>query len=909
MAILPTFESVLLEISQCIGLERPSHTKNKEKFIKLEKRLKSHIDMMKGEIEGIFDALEIGDAARRIALFNLGDWSNFHRFLSDNVWTFDASAQQVVWHMCAFSYAPAAGRILASCTLDEPFDTGMPGGEFWFLPNVDPATQTVSLPLPQVFDWLLDLCGQSIDQLALALNAARTEADPDADAAEKIKRTLYKWRDETIPHAKSIGDYFRDNVILEFQGALELSGELSHEKRLAAALTFIRRKKLDAEALRSQIPMGQPGRIEAVMHGDASIDEQAEFVRLLELRYARPSMGTIRQRLRIARAVQDGYKRLVEFLCPGVAFTCGNANENKVLQLFALFRLSYNATVEAYKSAETEWELDVFFERRLPDLDLETLFLSVTPSRRATAKSEVADLLTHRFAALDAQAPLDDFFALDSADTLRVAQTKALLLKDLVESRKREIALKDRARRSSPWRALQAETDYLAVCQLALSDDASPKARQAAIERMRELAKSPQQVVGAIVCALGNLLNCSPSDRPRDVEMRVEALLDEAESNPGRDTWALPLLQYRAKHCLARNQFKQAVEFFRKAIDCGFQRNFGPLFAEAARDLMATLVADRRLDPVKHERPYRIMLASTIIEGHPRDINIEDVAKEVAEYFWDTLYKPYPGYPKERPIAQAQVEKILGDTSRMIENGDWDSLLHWFDENAKVFRENALDSVRGDSVLLSWLKLLNGLEANMPGMQSMVPAELTDEVRRFAGHLERRRHAIRLLLKAWPEQANITDFKQQSPLILAADRDDVLIVRTLLEAGAAVDQRDFLGRTAVHAVVKGGSPECLTAILACRPNLHIVEDDKGNSALHTALRLGRSDMLPPLVKADPGLLDLANADGLTPLEMGEDILDGWAVFERAMNANQVKIGLHSDYVSCVEYLRRVTTDN
>jgi len=88
-----------------------------------------------------------------------------------------------------------------------------------------------------------------------------------------------------------------------------------------------------------------------------------------------------------------------------------------------------------------------------------------------------------------------------------------------------------------------------------------------------------------------------------------------------------------------------------------------------------------------------------------------------------------------------------------------------------------------------------------------------------------------------------------------------------------------------------------------RPNLHIVEYGKSNSALHTALRFGRSDMLPLLLEADPGLLNLPNADGLTPLEMAERIPRNWPVFERAMKAKHVKIGQHSAYVSCVEYLR------
>ncbi|WP_175984848.1 MULTISPECIES: ankyrin repeat domain-containing protein [Burkholderia] len=906
MAILPTFESVLLEISQCIGLERQS-SKKQEKFVKLEMKLENHQAMVKSELEGIFDALEMSEIARRDALVNLADWTAFDRFLSQAVWTLGASARQVIWHMCAFSYAPAAGRLIANWNLGEPFDQGMPGGEFWFLPNIDQTTKQLSLPVQHVVDWLMDLLGLPMDQVALNLGGAKVRDNTDAPQ-DSMERTLYKWRNGTIPRIQSINDYFPDDATLKFEGALDLPGELPHGERIAAALAFVHHKKLDAEALCSQIPMTQPGRIEAIMNGEASPDEQDEFARLLEVRYARPSMRTVRLRLRIARAVQDGYKRLVAFLCPDVAITCPDANENKVLQLFGLFRLSYNLTVEAYKCADTEVEQDAWFERHLPPLDRATIFLSVAPSCRATAHYNLADLLTHRFTTLDAQAPLDDFFPLDGADALRITQTKGRLLSDFLEIEQRVNHLKDRVRTSSPWRALQAEGDYWAVSQLALSDDISPRAHQAAIERMRELAKTPEQAAGVLVCALGHLLNSRSSDRPRDVEQRVEALLEEAERSPAYAAWALPLLQYRAKHCLARNQFEEAAKLFRLAIDAGHQCNFGSILGETARDLFATLVADRRPVPHEHERPYRIMMATHMFEGDPTNVNLENVAKAVAEYFWDTLYKPYPGYPKKQPIAEAQVKQIVGETFRMIEAEDWDCLQRWFEDNAKSFREKQLDSVRGDSVLLCWLKLLSELEATMPRLQTTIPEELTDDVRRFAMHLDKRRHAICLLLKAWPEQANQTDFKRQTALMLAADRDDMQIVHALLDAGADLDLQDYCGRTAFHAAVKGASVECLAVMLAHRPDLRIVEAGEGNSALHTAVKLGRTDIAHLLVAHDPALLHLVNANGLTPLDLGETILQNWHNFERTMGYNNVNIAGRSDYASCVEYLRSVTSN-
>ncbi|TDF62058.1 ankyrin repeat domain-containing protein [Cupriavidus sp. L7L] len=902
MATLPTFESVLLEIGQCLGLKRRS-TKKQGEFVKLEMTLENHLDMVASELQGIFDALEMSDAARRDAFRNLNNWTGFQRLLAQNVWTFDASARQVVWHLCAFTYAPAAGRLIANWNLGEAFDHGMPGGEFWFLPHVDQKTKQLALPMQHVVGWIIDLLGLPMDQLAANLGTATRRAKGKQDS---IERSLYKWKHGTIPEIKTIEEYFPDDSALNFNGTFEVSAELPHEDKVAAALAFVDRKRLNPQALRSQIPMTQPGRIEAIMNGQASTEEQAEFVRLLGVRYGKPSMRTIRQRLRTARAVQDGYKRLVEFLCPGVDFTCSNPNDNKVLQVFALVQFSYNLTVEAYKRADSEVEQDAWFEAHLPPEDRATLFRSVLPSHRPNAHTEVGDLLTHRFARLDAQAPLDDFFALDSADWPRVAQTKISLMNDFFKCLQREFELRDLFRRHSPWRLLQTEADYLVVSQLALSDDISPKAREAALARLRELAKSPEDTVGAIVCALGNLINCDISDRPRDVEQRVEMLLEEAERSPGHATWALPLLQYRAKHCLARNQFDEAAKLFKQAVDCGFERNFGSVIGEAARDLFATLVADRRLMPSRHERPYRIMLMTNMINGDPMNISIAEVAKQVAEDFWTDLYKPYPGYERRRPLIADQAATIMGDTFRMIDEEDWDSLQRWFDSNSKALRRKQTDSVRGDSVLMSWLKLLNTSDANMPLMRTLLPKELVGDVDRFTAHLKRRRHAICLLLKAWPEQANLTDFKRQSPLMVAANAGDVQIAGALLEAGADVDQQDYLGRTPLHAAVKGGSSECVVAILARMPESRNVEYGERNNALHTAVKLGRTEILPLLVEYDAGLPYQANAHGLTPLALGEQILRDWSDFTAAMHDEQVQIPDRSAYVACIEYLRGVT---
>ncbi len=84
---------------------------------------------------------------------------------------------------------------------------------------------------------------------------------------------------------------------------------------------------------------------------------------------------------------------------------------------------------------------------------------------------------------------------------------------------------------------------------------------------------------------------------------------------------------------------------------------------------------------------------------------------------------------------------------------------------------------------------------------------------------------------------------------------------------------------------------------------------KSNNALHTAVKLGRTEILPLLVEYDAGLPHQANAHGLTPLALGEQILRDWSDFTAAMHDEQVRIPDRSAYVACIEYLHGVNDNS
>lgn len=77
-------------------------------------------------------------------------------------------------------------------------------------------------------------------------------------------------------------------------------------------------------------------------------------------------------------------------------------------------------------------------------------------------------------------------------------------------------------------------------------------------------------------------------------------MLDEAEASEGYALWKAAILQYKAKHLLACNDFEGAGKLFREALEAGLARNYGRLRGEVARDCLATAVANQRLIPESH---------------------------------------------------------------------------------------------------------------------------------------------------------------------------------------------------------------------------------------------------------------------------------------------------------------------
>ena len=176
------------------------------------------------------------------AIDSLMEFGNAHKFLELNIWTFAADQRQVLWSLLSHFYIPSLARRIAFWNLGQPMDKGMPGGRFWYLPDLreEDGQTSIHMPVAQVVDWLLDLLGTSSKQEVASLLGQSQKAD-------EFLRSLYNWRKGTSTiTAQKIDEYFAgdDNAKLDFKGVFTPDPKQTPAEQFDQALEFVQRKGL-----------------------------------------------------------------------------------------------------------------------------------------------------------------------------------------------------------------------------------------------------------------------------------------------------------------------------------------------------------------------------------------------------------------------------------------------------------------------------------------------------------------------------------------------------------------------------------------------------------------------------------------------------------------------------------------
>lgn len=236
MPTIPTFESILLQINQSFGGISLS-TNKKRKFSTRRIQKEGVQKIYKAIFEDICSKLKLDIKAKSDIYKNLSDVEYFFKLVELNTWTGNATKQQIVWIWLTYIGVPSLARYMTFWNIDDITDKGMPGGKFWYLPDIIERNnkKILHLPVAQIVDWLLDLLGISMQEF---ITEYRDKADPDDKKTDTLIRTLYNWKvSENVPQPSKFEEFFPDSLNnLEFKGCFIIQDDLSHTEQFSLAL-------------------------------------------------------------------------------------------------------------------------------------------------------------------------------------------------------------------------------------------------------------------------------------------------------------------------------------------------------------------------------------------------------------------------------------------------------------------------------------------------------------------------------------------------------------------------------------------------------------------------------------------------------------------------------------------------
>lgn len=648
MPFFPTYQAALLEMHQALGLRPPAavgsaagrtsqrfQTSVKKKLLHLQYATDRQQSLEKTLLQDIGEALGVTPSS----------WDDFEHAVRDMVamcrrvelhtWTYGATERQVLWHVLALLIIPGLAKRLAYWTLAERVDKGMPGGRFWFLPNIvqSDAAGRLSMPVAHVVEWLFGLLG-------VKLHEAASKVYVEADKGESIQRNLQLWMKGQLPDAQTIRKYFSDQTELEFNGCFELRTNCTLAKQFHLARAFIERNDLSPGALAKEISINEEA-IAAILDSKVPDDVLQTFVNELAERYAQPDMRTIRRRFLVARMVQDGYERLLKYICPDVPKNCADPERNKILQLIMIFSRIYNLTIEGHKRFPDAADQYYWVSEQLAPWELEEDLVAVAGPYAKPSGRVLGQLLSERFRRLSNQCVVDDVTAWGS-ESLLTSRRQRYEEADQVQTRQLgDYQALMKAVECGDWvSAITTSKNCGALFDFVRNTDLLDCQRELGFHRLRQLKLVSSDRIGACLCELSFLLNEGKQQFIADARERVELLLKEAEDSAHAEYWQAPILQYKAKDLVSKDDFANAFKWFQAAHNACTMRAFGTLRGEIARDVLAVGAANNFLRKSQHAQYCRIMSEYDMISGDGAS-NVDAVVGLCIDYFHSDLHKRY----------------------------------------------------------------------------------------------------------------------------------------------------------------------------------------------------------------------------------------------------------------------------
>lgn len=263
---------------------------------------------------------------------------SYYRTISNSSQIADTSEEKLIYIILAYIFIPFISIRMTEYKFGENnIDTGMPGGKFWFLPNI--YGKRNEYPIQQVLDWIYKLSGKKSIKDFIETTISFGEDNKESNIKNynnwiKGKPINYKKLLEIIDRIKPE----------DLQNCIDLDKEYGFEKKSQIALDYIEKNNFSAYDLSLEIPISEEV-IKLFVSKSNSISKEVKEVIISEIhtRFKRPTKEMIENSFLIASFFQNGYNELIK-----------NIGEKDSYSLVNLFIAIYNSYMQFLVMSEKE---------------------------------------------------------------------------------------------------------------------------------------------------------------------------------------------------------------------------------------------------------------------------------------------------------------------------------------------------------------------------------------------------------------------------------------------------------------------------------------------------------------------------------------------------------------------------
>jgi len=204
-------------------------------------------------------------------------------------------------------------------------DKNMPGGLFWYLPDMR-EYKNIKMPINYLMEWWLDLYGNNLSSLCNEIDDSNNEERAMSGSLNILKE--WKTKDK-LPKRSTLINYL--DTTIKYLGIFNQNKANDIDKEYERVIDFIKNKQnLSIENLKNEIPYNSLVDEIFIEKKVISQNNKKRFIQFISERWSIPSKNSLKTKFIVGRSVHKLYRDLISY------FNFKNSNdleENKVIQL------------------------------------------------------------------------------------------------------------------------------------------------------------------------------------------------------------------------------------------------------------------------------------------------------------------------------------------------------------------------------------------------------------------------------------------------------------------------------------------------------------------------------------------------------------------------------------------------